>query len=110
MTAELIVVLRESSRLQLKMQTDQLVLKSGLSMTNLEENFPKAISLCHGDIIFLADQDDVWNPRKIEMMMPVFEDESVILAFHDAELVDERLNQVYPSFWETMNFDYNLLL
>lgn len=78
--------------------------------TNLgfKKNFPKAISLCHGDIIFLADQDDVWNPRKIEMMMPVFEDESVILAFHDAELVDERLNQVYPSFWETMNFDYNL--
>lgn len=26
-----------------------------------KKNFQKAISLCRGDIIFLSDQDDVWD-------------------------------------------------
>lgn len=73
-----------------------------------KKNFQKAISLCQGDIIFLSDQDDVWDKSKIEIMMQAFEDENVILAFHDAELVDENLKQLYPSFWKTMNFDPEL--
>ena len=32
------------------------------------KNFEKAISLCHGDIIFLSDQDDVWSSNKIEII------------------------------------------
>ncbi|CVI73539.1 Putative glycosyltransferase EpsE [Clostridiales bacterium CHKCI001] len=31
-------------------------------------NFYKALSLCHGDIIFFCDQDDIWNCEKIEIM------------------------------------------
>ena len=38
-----------------------------------KKNFQKAISLCHGDIIFLSDQDDVWNLEKIEIMMQEFQ-------------------------------------
>ncbi len=72
------------------------------------KNFQKAILLCQGDIIFLSDQDDVWDKRKIEIMLQAFEDKNVILAFHDAELVDENLKQLYPSFWKTMNFDPTL--
>jgi glycosyltransferase involved in cell wall biosynthesis len=72
-----------------------------------KKNFQKAISLCHGDIIFLSDQDDVWNLHKLELMLPAFENHEVVLAFHDAELVDEKLNLLYPSFWETMNFTSN---
>src|SRR6476659_477323 len=30
------------------------------------KNFEKAISLCAGDIIFLADQDDIWEINKVE--------------------------------------------
>ncbi len=29
-------------------------------------NFEKAICLCSGDIIFLADQDDIWMPEKVK--------------------------------------------
>lgn len=78
--------------------------------TNLgfKKNFQKAISLCTGDIIFLSDQDDVWNEKKIETMLPVFKDSNVVLAFHDATLVDENLELLYPSFWKTLNFDSRL--
>lgn len=37
------------------------------------KNFEKAISLCTGDIIFLSDQDDVWNKRKIEVCLNYFQ-------------------------------------
>jgi glycosyltransferase involved in cell wall biosynthesis len=30
------------------------------------KNFEKAISLCNGDIIFLSDQDDIWNRDKVK--------------------------------------------
>lgn len=30
------------------------------------KNFEKAISLCNGDIIFLSDQDDVWDNCKLK--------------------------------------------
>ena len=36
-------------------------------------NFFYAMSLCTGDVIFLADQDDVWVERKIEDMLRVME-------------------------------------
>lgn len=76
--------------------------------TNLgfRQNFEKAIQLCHGDIIFLSDQDDVWMPHKIEEMIWIFRTyPEVVLAFHDAKLVDENLRVLAPSFWKTLDFE-----
>lgn len=44
--------------------------------TNLgyARNFFKAMSLCHADLIFLADQDDIWKPDKIEKMTAIMHD------------------------------------
>lgn len=36
-------------------------------------NFYYAMSLCTGDVVFLSDQDDVWDERKIERMCAVLE-------------------------------------
>lgn len=70
------------------------------------KNFQQAISLCHGDFIFLSDQDDVWDQDKLAIEFPYFSDKSVILIFHDAEIVDEKLQQISPSFWATLGFKY----
>lgn len=32
-------------------------------------NFENSLKVSHGDIIFLADQDDVWTPHKIQSML-----------------------------------------
>lgn len=70
------------------------------------KNFEQAIQLCQGDVIFLSDQDDVWMPEKIETMMRVFKKyPNVILAFHDAELVDRNLTRLAPSFWDILEFN-----
>lgn len=39
-------------------------------------NFYYAMSLCTGDVVFLADQDDIWHPAKIEKMIKVLEERS----------------------------------
>ncbi|MGN0194669.1 MAG: glycosyltransferase family 2 protein [Pseudoramibacter sp.] len=72
------------------------------------KNFEKAIGLCHGDIIFLSDQDDVWHRDKIKIMMQTFEKHpEAAMVFHDAELVNQDLKLLYPSFWNnTLEFDY----
>lgn len=36
-------------------------------------NFYHACTLCHGDFVFFADQDDIWHVKKISEMQKVFE-------------------------------------
>lgn len=35
----------------------------------LVQNFARAISLCHGELVALSDQDDLWKPHKIETLV-----------------------------------------
>lgn len=56
------------------------------------DNFLKAASLCRGDLIAFCDQDDVWLSHKLARCAQCFQDPSVILAIHSAEMVDETLN------------------
>lgn len=48
-----------------------------------KKNFYKLIDECRADLIFLSDQDDVWNKRKLEFMIPVFNDGKVNLLACD---------------------------
>lgn len=51
------------------------------------QNFSKAISLCSGDYIALADQDDIWKLNKLEKFIAEIGDN--ILIYSDAILMDE---------------------
>ena len=71
-----------------------------------QKNFQKAMSLCNGDIIYLSDQDDVWDLKKMEIMNQTFrEHPRAVLVFHDATLVNEQLQLLYPSFWDILDFE-----
>lgn len=50
------------------------VFKIHINEKNLRsvKNFEKAISLCTGEIIFLSDQDDVWENNKVEVFNAFF--------------------------------------
>ena len=37
-----------------------------------QQNFLSALKMVHGDLIFIADQDDVWLPDKVESMRRIF--------------------------------------
>ncbi len=70
------------------------------------KNREKAISLCTGDIIILSDWDDVWKPNKIERLVAAFaENLEAGYVFSDAELVDENLNPLGYTLWESRKFN-----
>lgn len=74
------------------------------------KNFEHAIELATGDIIFLSDQDDVWHYKKIETIKREFEkDESCIMVFTDAELVDKERKKLGVNLWRTVHFSEKML-
>jgi glycosyltransferase involved in cell wall biosynthesis len=46
------------------------------------DNFLKAASLCHGDLIAFSDQDDVWLENKLANSLSFFDDDDVLLSVH----------------------------
>ena len=50
----------------------------------------------------LADQDDYWLPEKVEKSLEKLKQNNVDLVFGDLEVVDEKLNTIYPSFGDFM--------
>ena len=56
------------------------------------KNFEKAISVCSGDVIFLSDQDDVWEATKILLVTSKFsENSSIHVIINDAKYADDNL-------------------
>lgn len=51
------------------------------------KNFEKAISFCQGEYIALSDQDDIWLPEKIQVLISNIGENNVIHS--DAYLIDE---------------------
>ncbi|MDQ1000807.1 glycosyltransferase involved in cell wall biosynthesis [Neobacillus niacini] len=69
------------------------------------KNFEKALLHCRGDIIFLADQDDVWDKRKLSLIEEKFiENDRVGMVFTDAAMVDHNLNYLGNTLWESISF------
>ena len=54
------------------------------------KNFEKAISLCSGEYIALADQDDIWKKNKLEVFLNEIKEN--VLIYSDAILIDEHSN------------------
>lgn len=70
------------------------------------KNFEKAINLCEGDIIFLADQDDVWLPNKLSRVMEEFsKDQDLAGVLTDAIVADKNLEPLGYTFWQATRFN-----
>ena len=71
------------------------------------KNFEKAISICEGDIITLADQDDVWMSKKLEVIQGSFEkSRNVGLFFSDANVTDEQITNTKYRLWDCIDFNF----
>ncbi len=62
------------------------------------QNFQYVLGSAKGEIIFLADQDDVWHNKKIEVFLDYLQ--NVDLAICDCRLVDAQLNEIESSFFD----------
>ena len=69
----------------------------------VKQNFANGIECSKGKYIFLSDQDDIWTENKIELVLKKFEANNVSVVIHDAEVIDENLKIIIPSFFEYRN-------
>ena len=70
------------------------------------QNFAKAVSLCRGRIIFLADQDDLWKPQKVRRLADAISaDPGIGFAFSDARLVDAQGQPSGYTLWQSLSFE-----
>ena len=68
-------------------------------------NFERAIRLCGGDIVALADQDDFWLPEKLSKIADAFSgNPSAGVVFSDAALTDRQLTPLGITLWERVGF------
>jgi len=64
-------------------------------------NMENAINYSKGDIIFLADQDDIWEEQKLEIMTKFLKNADLVLS--DCFIVDSENNIISDSFYQLMN-------
>lgn len=69
------------------------------------KNFEKAIHQCSGDIIFLSDQDDVWQQNKVYNLVKYFTDhEDCEAVFHNQKLLSENgMSRI--TNWDAIHFN-----
>lgn len=80
-------------------------LHENASRLGTTRNFEKATALCAGEIIFMADQDDVWHPEKIERLVSIFEaDPRVGVAFCNGQVVDGERQPLGYDLWSAVGF------
>ena len=56
-------------------------------------NFEKALKEAKGEFVFLADQDDLWKPNKVETCMKWLKKYYCVVS--DAEVTDSKLNPLH---------------
>jgi glycosyltransferase involved in cell wall biosynthesis len=62
-------------------------------------NFNALLQASDAKVIFLADQDDIWHPHKVETMLRHLRTDRPFLLHSDLEVVDAHKNRIHPSFW-----------
>jgi len=76
------------------------------------KNFERALQCAKGDFIFLADQDDVWLPGKVDACASLLK--SKMLVVTDCKVVDGNLREIKPSFFKVRRsgpgFVHNVLV
>lgn len=68
-------------------------------------NFAKAVALCRGDLIALADQDDFWMPHKLERLSAALAAAPRAgFAMSDAVVVDRNRRPLGYRLWQAIRF------
>lgn len=75
-------------------------------------NFSHLALLCDTPYLMFCDQDDVWEPQKIELtyhamqsLEEAYGHDIPLLVFSDLCVVDEKLSVLSPSLWKSQKLD-----
>ena len=68
-------------------------------------NFERAIRLCEGNLIALADQDDIWYPIRLERSeQELTAHPEAGLIFSDADIIDDKNQSTGATLWQRLSF------
>jgi glycosyltransferase involved in cell wall biosynthesis len=72
------------------------------------KNFEFLIDICQGDIIFLSDQDDIWDNQKVKShLLEYNKNLSIGLVISNIDLIDKNGNSIKNKFYKKI-FTSNL--
>jgi glycosyltransferase involved in cell wall biosynthesis len=90
----------------------RILLLKGQKFRNPVYNFENALKRATGDILFLSDQDDVWDSQKVKVSLAYLEKSDLVLS--DCVIVDNNMKSIERSFFDLNSsrpgFFKNLLL
>ena len=70
----------------------------------VKANVDHVLRECHGKFIFLADQDDIWKPEKIDIVLQTFVKTGCSVVVHDAIVVaGDGCTVIRDSFYSFKN-------
>lgn len=69
----------------------------------VKQNVGNALSHTSHEIIFLADQDDIWMKDKIDIILETMKKEQATCVVHDALIVDQNCHSLGKTFFEYKN-------
>lgn len=64
-------------------------------------NLENALKQAKGDYIFLADQDDIWYPNKVKIVLKHLENHNLVVS--DCKLIDKDNTILVGSFYKLIN-------
>ncbi len=70
---------------------------SNYSFYRITSNFENALKSVKGDLIFLADQDDIWLPGKVKAIKQHIGDYQLVL--HDCKIMNESVEIMAESYF-----------
>lgn len=77
------------------------------SFYKITKNFENALIHAKGEIIFLADQDDIWNKSKVEKCINELNDK--LLLIHDCQVIDKDENILIDSYFSHNNSQIGII-
>lgn len=83
--------------------------RNQLTIYRVTRNFENALRNASGDIIFLSDQDDVWERTKVQEVLPLFESQNTALVVHDAVLMNDGHQIIADSYFQMLKSRPGLL-
>ena len=83
----------------------------GPERLGVTRNFERAIADCQGELIILADQDDIWLPSKMAIITDAFQRlPDVAYVFSNAYLIDENGLDLAGTLWQKTGLSPRRLL
>ena len=75
------------------------------TVASVTYNFENALYACHGRVIFLSDQDDVWYPNKVKICLKALENNDAVLS--NFSIINEKDNVTVERYMEKCPFSKN---